>query len=300
MGITNERSRNARHLLFASFILFLTGTFYHPLIFILRSSISVDQYSHILLVIPVSVTLLYQNRQRIFANASYNVPAFISVFVLLGTYTYFSHHAEALSASGRLSLSILLFALCSLAAFIFCYGIQAFRRVTFPLLFLLLMVPLPDSFLQKTIHVLQNGSAVVTCWLLAAARIPYTRHGVVLALPRINIYIAEECSGIRSSMVLLLCSLVLGHLYLQSLWAKLVLTLAVIPITIAKNALRIFALSTLGMYVDPSFLSGRLHHDGGFIFFGMAFAALFLLIWFLQRLDPPITKSTANAMPTAP
>jgi exosortase len=298
--MTNEPSRNARHWLFAAFILFLTGTFYRPLIFILTSSISVDQYSHILLVIPVSVTLLYQNRQRIFANAPYSIPALISVFVLLGAYAYFSYNGDALSASSRLSLSILLFALCSLAAFTFCYGIQAFHRATFPLLLLLLMVPLPDSFLQKTIQVLQDGSAVATCWLLAAARIPYTRHGVVLALPRINIYIAEECSGIRSSMVLLLCSLVLGHLYLKPFWAKLLLTLAVIPITIAKNALRIFVLSTLGMYVDPSFLSGRLHHDGGFIFFGMAFAALFLLIWFLQRLDSTGHESTANAMPTAP
>jgi hypothetical protein len=44
------------------------------------------------------------------------------------------------------------------------------------------------------------------------------------------------------------------------------------------------------MYVDPSFLSGRLHRDGGFIFFAIAFAGILLLIWLFQKLglDPGI------------
>lgn len=182
-------------------------------------------------------------------------------------------------------MSILLFGLCCLSAFTFNYGAKAFRAGAFPLLFLLLMVPLPDPVLEAAIAGLRNGSAIITCWLFDLAHIPYARHGAVLVLPRIDIYIAEECSGIRSSMVLLLSALVLGHLYLRTFWGKLLLTLAVLPVTVAKNGLRIFVLSSLGMYVDPSFLSGRLHHDGGFIFFGLAFAGLLLTIWVLQRIE---------------
>ena len=141
------------------------------------------------------------------------------------------------------------------------------------------------------------------------AHVPFVRHGVVLQLPRIDIYVAEECSGIRSSLVLILSSLVLGHLYLKSFWSKTLLMLAVVPMTIAKNGLRIFVLSTLGIYVNPSFLSGRLHHQGGFIFFGLAFAGLVVFIWFFQKLEvlrknvptrqarcPPLQKSAKNFM----
>jgi exosortase len=279
------RSRNA---CFLGLLLVSVGIFHRALAFVLRSAISVDQYSHILLVIPVSVALLYLGRRRILANVTYWAPAGVLYLALVGGFAYVAGHSSAVSPSGYLSLSILFFAACCVTAFIFCYGTQAFRRGMFPLLFWLLMVPLPDSALSLVIAMLQNGSAVATCMLYRTAHIPYVRHGVVLVLPKLDIYIAEECSGIRSSMVLLLCGLVLGHLYLKSFWTKTLLALAVLPLSVAKNGLRIFVLSTLGMYVDPSFLSGRLHHQGGFIFFGLAFAALFLLIWLFRKLgiDP--------------
>jgi exosortase len=277
-----------RHACLLGLFLVAAGIFHRALFFVVRSSISVDQYSHILLVVPVSAFLLYLTRRKVLADVAYWPPAGVLFLMLVAGFAYAARHSSALSPSGYLSLSILFFAACCISAFVFCYGVQAFRSAMFPLLFLLLMVPLPDSLLSRVIAMLQNGSAVATGMLYSAAHIPYVRHGVIFILPKIDIYIAEECSGIRSTMVLLLCSLVLGHLYLKSFWTKLLLVLAVLPITVAKNGLRIFVLSTLGMYVDPSFLSGRLHHQGGFIFFGLAFALMFLLIWLFRKLglDP--------------
>ena len=282
-----------RHGAFLGLFLLALGIFRHGLFFVLRSSISVDHYSHILLVVPVSAALLYLTRKRVLATVSFWVPAGVFFLILLMGFFYAAAHASAMDPSVYLSLSILLFAACVISAFVFCYGTHAFRTGMFPLLFLLLMTPLPDAVLERFISMLQNGSAVATCWLYSVAHIPYVRHGMVIALPKIEIYIAGECSGIRSTMVLLLCSIVLGHLYLKSPWTKTLLVLAVFPITVAKNGLRIFVLTTLGMYVDPSFLSGRLHHQGGFIFFGLAFALLFLLIWLFCKLglDPGTSDS---------
>jgi exosortase len=287
-----------RHGCFLGLFLAAVGIFHRALFFVVRSSISVDQYSHILLVVPVSASLLYLTRRKVLADVAYWPPAGVLFLALVAGFAYGAGHSSALSPSGYLSLSILLFAACCVSASVFCYGIQAFRAATFPLLFLLLMVPLPDSVLHSVTSMLQNGSAVATCWLYRAAHIPYARHGVVIVLPKIEIYIAEECSGIRSTMVLLLCSIVLGHFYLKSPWAKILLVLAVLPLTVAKNGLRIFVLSTLGMYVDPSFLSGRLHHQGGFIFFGLAFALLFVLIWLFRKLG--IESGTPDSNQTSP
>jgi exosortase len=273
-----------RHASFAGLAMALLATFHSPLLLVARLSVSVDQYSHILLVIPVSATLLYLDRRRIFSDVRSSILAGTVLLGALGTYGYASWKSGALYSSGYISLSVFLFAVTFDSAFSLCYGSRAFRKAAFPLLFLLLAVPLPDSALSHVIASLQNGSAVAACLLFRLAHVPYVRHGVVLALPRIDIYIAEECSGIRSSMVLLLSTLVLGHLYLKSVWGQIALAILVLPLMVAKNGLRIFVLSMLGMYVDPSFLTGRLHHDGGFIFFGIAFAGIFGVIWLFRKI----------------
>lgn len=290
----NSESKFARHTFFLGLLLLAIAVSYRALGFVIRSAVSVDQYSHILLVLPVSVAFLYLLRARVLSKVSYSKPGGIAFALLAAASAFVTVHIDTLSASGEVSLSVFLFASCCIAAFLFCYGPQAFRVASFPLLFLLLMVPLPDTALARVVQTLQEGSAVASCLLFRLAHIPYVRHGFVIALPKIDIYIAEECSGIRSSMVLLLCSLVLGHLYLKSVWSKTMLMLAALLLTVAKNGLRIFVLSTLGMYVDPSFLSGRLHHEGGFIFFGLAFAALFLLIWLLQKL--PLDQRATDSL----
>ncbi len=56
-----------------------------------------------------------------------------------------------------------------------------------------------------------------------------------------------------------------------------------IPLSVAKNGLRIFVLAMLATRVDRSFLTGRLHHQGGIIYFLIALAVIFLRIWVARR-----------------
>ena len=42
-------------------------------------------------------------------------------------------------------------------------------------------------------------------------------------------------------------------------------------------------LAILGTRVDPSFLTGRLHRQGGVIYFLIALLAILLLVWILSR-----------------
>jgi hypothetical protein len=41
------------------------------------------------------------------------------------------------------------------------------------------------------------------------------------------------------------------------------------------------------MYVDPGFLTGRLHHQGGIVFFLIGLLLLLPVLWFLQRGEFP-------------
>jgi len=93
----------------------------------------------------------------------------------------------------------------------------------------------------------------------------------------------------------MITSLVAGHLFLRSAWTKAVLTLATLPLLIVKNGIRIVTLSLLSVYVDPSFLTGRLHHQGGILFFLLALAILAPVLWLLQKSER-LAKHRTNAV----
>jgi exosortase/archaeosortase family protein len=72
----------------------------------------------------------------------------------------------------------------------------------------------------------------------------------------------------------------------------------IVPLAVAKNAIRIFTLSTLAMYVDPGFLAGPLHTRGGIVFFALAVGgmllALRLLQWMENRRSPTLLPSSTG------
>jgi exosortase/archaeosortase family protein len=76
---------------------------------------------------------------------------------------------------------------------------------------------------------------------------------------------------------------------------------AVLPMTVLKNGIRIVSLSLLAMYVDPEFLTGQLHHEGGMVFFLLALALLTPVLVVLRRLEPHLhvgrLAASANAAP---
>ena len=56
-------------------------------------------------------------------------------------------------------------------------------------------------------------------------------------------------------------------------------------VAVLKNGIRITALSLLSIYVNPSFLAGRLHTDGGVVFFLISLGILAPVLLLLRRLE---------------
>jgi exosortase len=115
--------------------------------------------------------------------------------------------------------------------------------------------------------------------------VPALRDGLVFHLVRFNIEIARECSGIRSSMALLILALLVAHFRLLRFWSKALFIAFGLFMMILKNGIRIATLTLLAEYVDPSFLSGRLHHEGGIAFFLLTLLLLLPVLALLQRLE---------------
>src|SRR5262249_55949300 len=140
---------------------------------------------------------------------------------------------------------------------------------------------------------LQRSSAEATHFLFSVLGVPVFREGFVFSLSSFTIHVAEECSGIRSALSLFITSLVAGHMFLRSSWAKIGLVTVIIPLAIVKNAFRIVGLSLLANYVDPTFITDSvLHHYGGIPLFVGALAVLGAFVWLFKRLE----ARTANSV----
>ncbi len=145
------------------------------------------------------------------------------------------------------------------------------------------MVPIPGAVLVWSTQFLKSGSAEVVAGLFALFGTPVHRNGFVFELPKFAIEVADECSGIRSSIGLLLTTLLAGDMLLKTGWKKAVLIALVIPMVVIKNGVRIVTLSLLGTYVDREFITGKLHHEGGFVFYLIALAMLAPVVIWLVR-----------------
>jgi exosortase len=170
-----------------------------------------------------------------------------------------------------------------IAGFAFFFGECAFRAARFPLFFLMLAVPLPTFLLAHVVHALQAGSAAIVSAIFEVTGTPFLREGFVFQFSQFSIEIAEECSGIRSSMAVLILALLAAHFYLRTFWKQLAFIACSLLVMIVKNGVRIATLTFLSMYVNPAFLFGRLHRDGGVVFFLLGMAMLLPILLGLQR-----------------
>jgi exosortase len=169
-------------------------------------------------------------------------------------------------------------------AFLLLFGAPAARAAAFPLAMLWFTAPFPAILLKPVNDMLKAGSASVVAALFEVTGTPFVRDSYFsFRLPFISIEIADECSGIRSSIGLLLTSLLAGHQWLTTSWRRALLALAIIPVTIFKNGVRIATLSLLSIHVDPTYLTGQLHHEGGILFFVISLVLMSPVLFLLVR-----------------
>ena len=273
-------------LLLAIYIVGSVALFWKPIRDLFHLSLSSDVYSHIFVIPLISGTLLFLRRHLVFERPASKKKIAI-IFSLLGVVLLFLSRglSSSISPEFALELAILGFVLMIWSGFAWIFGIDAFLEAAFPLFFLLLMAPPPAFILDRLTVCLQWGSADVTNWLFHATGTPAVRDGLFFSLPSVIIEIAKECSGIRSTIALLITCLVAGYLLLGTSWSRALLLVAALPVLVLKNGIRIGTLTVLAVRVDPSFLYGRLHHDGGIAFFVLGLLALMPVLRGLQQIE---------------
>ena len=235
---------------------------WRPLADTLELALANEAYTHIVLVLPLSAALIYLNLNYLDSNnidskALRAVPQpslrlgvlLLGAALLIGCYTRWGTGGAPYDV--RLSLAMFALVTWWIASVVFCFGLRTFRFLLLPLCFLFFLVPVPGAALSVIVGGLQHGSAWMAALLFRAFGEPVQRDGILLSLPKLDIEVTKECSSIRSSFLLVVTTIVLAHLFLRSGWRNLLLVLIAIPLSIAKNGLRIFVIAELGTHVDP-------------------------------------------------
>jgi len=284
---THTLAGNSRkHAMFAAFIVISSLSFYKTLSAVIRYSLaSSDSSSHIVLIPIISFFLLYLERQKIFSITRTSIVPGASLALLSIFFYWLVNRSSFPQGNWQLALETLCVVLVWIAGFLLCYGFAALRAAAFPLLFLLLMVPLPDVILDRAIYALQSGSTEISYLIFQMVGTPVSRHGFLLSVPGVTIEVAKECSSIRSSIALFITCLLAAHLYLRTVWKKFVFVVLGLLVSVVKNGIRISTLTLLSVYVDPGFLYGRLHRQGGFVFFLIALLLLLPVFLWMEKSD---------------
>lgn len=285
-----------RWLLFGLWCTASLALFWRPSLALVQYALHNDNASHVVLIPVISVFLIFLEQKQIFRRVRFDFPLAAVLLVLSSLTCAWTLRSRTIwTPTDALAGFVLALVLLWISGFALIFGREALKNAHFSLLFLFLMIPLPDSFLNHSIYFLQKASAGIAEILFDLTGVPALRDGLVFHLAHVNIEVAKECSGIRSSLALLILALLVGHLFLRTFWKQAVFVVAGMLVMVVKNGIRIATLTILSQYVDPGFLFGRLHHEGGVVFFLLGLFLLLPLFWVLERSEKSVkTPRTAG------
>ena len=261
----------------SAILLGLVAWLYVPILVpLVRQWWSDPNFSHGFLV-PVFVGyVLWQNRTRLAAVPQ--EPSFWGlpiIFLGIGTLILGVFGAELFLS--RISLVLLIGGLV-----IFFQGWNMLRAVIFPLLFLILMIPIPAIILNQITLPLQFFASKLAASSLPLCGVPVLREGNIINLPAMPLEVADACSGIRSLLSLTTLAVMYGYLLEPRVWLRVVLAMASIPIAVAANGFRIFGTGLLVQYWDPDKAQGFFHEFSGWLMFVVSLLLLFGVHWCIK------------------
>jgi len=223
-----------------------------------------DEHAHGPIILSISLWLLWKRWQETPDLASFKpspVLAWACFFI-----------AACLYIPGR-ALDIIYF---ETGAFVFALagivlmagGKGLLNKLKFPLLFMLFMIPLPNSLVGPLTSTMKLAVSAVTVKVLIWAGFQVGRSGVVIYLEQYQLLVADACAGMRTLFMLE----ALGVLYLnlvhhQSMLRNVVLPILIIPISFTANVIRVIALALITYYWGLSAGEGFMHGFAGMVLF---------------------------------
>jgi len=273
---TPEEKRPIPWAALAWFSVLLLAGFFPILVRLVRQWMNDEDVGHGFFVLPLAAFIVWQRRDRILALQYKPVLFWGSALIVWGT---IQAYLGTMAAELFLQRTAFLEALLGVLLIVGGWGLL--KELTFPLLLLPFMIPIPTVIYNQITFPLQLFASQVAEFVLSLVGIPVVREGNVLELASQKLSVAEACSGIRSLLSLTFLSLIWAYFLDKKVWMRWVLFFGTIPIAILANAGRVTITGILSE-VDPELAHGFFHSLEGLVIFFIALAMLVVLHWLIN------------------
>lgn len=277
-------------LILAGFVL----AYYNVLAKLLHDWANDDNYSHGFLIVPLALYLAWERRQKFLdIPASPTVLGLVvvagSLFVLIAGILGSELFLTRISIVGTV-----------VGVILFLGGWARLRVMSFPVAFLILMIPLPAIIFNQITFPLQMLASQAGESAMRTTGIPVLREGNVLVLANTKLEVAEACSGIRSLVSLVTLGIMFGYFTDQRAWVRTLIALSSVPVAILANAARVAGTGIAAHYYGPEAAQGFFHEFSGWMVFVVAFVLMMALQRLIVRLIPPPRTGPARPLTTNP
>ncbi|PIE69102.1 MAG: exosortase A [Deltaproteobacteria bacterium] len=239
-----------------------------------------DDYSHGFFVAPLSLYLLWSKRKAFQQlRTHWSPPGGICFVIFLTLYVLAMYAGIKTVASLSLVGSVA-------GAVWFLFGWSVFKEASFPITFLLFMIPIPEQVYTSLTIPLQLLVSKVSVSITALLGIPVFREGNVLYLPEKTFEVVKACSGIRSLMTLLCLCAIMAYFFLRKNHLRFILFISGIPAAITVNIFRVLLMIMGYHYLSVDLTTGALHTFFGTVIFIFSVFIVYLLKGVLVRWDP--------------
>lgn len=240
--------------------------------------IHMADFSHGFLIPIISLYFVYERRDRLLTLTpsgrwtGLGLIVFGILLLLLGNLAteFFTTRISFLIVIGGIILFLL--------------GKDFCKLLLFPLIFLILMFPIPSILMDRITFPMQVFASKAAAGSLYTIGIPVLREGNIIQLANTSLEVAEACSGIRSLISLLALSVVFAYFSQRAPWKRIILVISTFPIAIIANAARVAGTGILAHYYGNSIAQGFFHGFSGWILFVVAFVCLFAVGTFISRI----------------
>jgi exosortase len=244
---------------------------------------SAEEGGHGPIVLATGVWLLVRSRHAVRAVAQPGNP-FLS-FLALGASLLGYVFAHMTGMLGPQSLCVYV---ALLAIFYYHAGWRAVRLLWFPLVYFLFMLPQPETLILPLTHALKLGLSTAAVSVLGAFGYAVGHGGVVLYVDQYELLVASACSGMNSLIGLGSIGVFYAYLRYDGDWrAAAPLLLAIVPIALIANFVRVLLLLLVTHYFGIRIAYTYVHDMAGIIMFTIAVTLLLctdrLISWRRER-----------------
>ncbi len=224
-----------------------------------------DTFAHGLVIYPISLWLIWRERERLRSVAPMLDGRALGVLALLAVAWFLGRVAEVQVVQEAAVVAMF-------AALVWLFlGIQVVRVIWFALLFTGFAVP----FGEGLVPVLMEFTATFTVGAVKLTGIPIYRDGMLFSLPSGDFEVAKACSGIRYLIASTALGTLFAYLTYRTPWKRLLFIAFAIFVPIAANGLRALGIVMIAHFSQMRYAVGVDHLIYGWLFFGVVIFLLF-------------------------